>query len=154
MIGTTYYLVKRHRRAAVFAENVGKILAPISTGVDAFAKLKGPRDADARHGRYLPRRAPVPARRDGCGDLLIRPEVDSGGSSLCGSVGKIVGVIGPAVDAFAKLPIWWCLPRQSISLGGRSRSPSPGLVVSSRFQADAVAAAAVFAGQPADTCAD
>lgn len=148
MIVTTYSFGKKSiAAAAVFAENVGKILAPISTAVDTFAKLKD---------LVTPTHSTVDAFRAALqyllGEMVVAtysfgPKSIAAAAVFAESVGKIVGVIGPAVDAFAKLPDLVVPSHAAINQFGRALTLTVAMmqVVSSRFQADAVAAAAVFA---------
>jgi hypothetical protein len=148
MIVTTYSFGKKSiAAAATFAESVGKILAPISTAVDAFAKLGDL--VTPTHGTVNAFRA---ALQYVLGEMIVTtysfgPKSIAAAAVFAESVGKIMGVIGPAIDAFAKLPDLVVPSHEAINQFGRVLTLVTRMmeIVAARFQADSVKAAAVFA---------
>jgi hypothetical protein len=148
MVGTTYSFGKKGiAAAAVFAENVGKILAPISTAVDAFAKLKDL--VTPTHGTVDAFRA---ALQYVLGELIVAtysfgPKSIAAAAVFAESVGKIIGVIGPAIDAFAKLPDLVVPSHAAVSQFGQTLRTVVAMMraVSESAKLEFVQAAAVFA---------
>lgn len=138
---------KSIRAAAAFAESVGKILAPIGTAVDAFVKLG--ELVTPTHGTVDRFRA---ALQYVLGEMItvtysFGPKSIAAAATFAESVGKIMGLIGPAIDAFARLPDLVVPSYAAINQFGRVLTLVTRMmeVVAARFQQDSVKAAATFA---------
>ena len=133
--------------AVQFADASGKILAVVKTGVDAFAALN----------TYV---QPVPGQVTaftGKLNWLIQQFVDAGawlrgpglaaGVALADAAGKILGIIGSGVDAFAKLAIFAPIPQWAITAFGQALQATLVVLIAiaTTWAQAAIDRAAVFA---------
>jgi phage-related protein len=140
------FTVKGVQAAAAFAESAGKTVAFIGAAVDGFTKLAEfqgvPLAAFVAFGYALD--SAITWIWNVSQDFTV--EGVAAAAAFAEGAGKTVGIIGSAVDGFAKLAVFEGVPQAAFAaFGAALRSALDALIaISAQFAAESVSAAAAF----------
>ena len=133
--------------ATRFADTVGKVIAPIATAVAAFASLADlVVPARATVGQFGDALALVVGNINVVASWFQQKSVDVGAKFADGA-GKMLSIVGPALEAFKKLPDLVVPSRTAVGQFGGALALVVGNIahVATWFNAQAVTAGAAFA---------